>query len=89
MIQNNLKPSELKHEAAHLVPSLNIGKGGITEPLIKELLRQLRHNKLVKVKILRTAIGNKDRNLLAKELSGSTKSRLIEVKGNCAVFYLK
>jgi len=41
----------LKRDAAHLTPLLNLGKNGVTDSLIEELLRQLKQNKLVKVKI--------------------------------------
>jgi len=85
----NKKPFELKREAAHIVPSMNIGKSGITDPLILELRNQLKRNRLVKVKILKTAVDEMDRNDIAKELSMRTGSLLVEVKGNSAVLYLK
>ncbi len=68
---------------------MNIGKSGITDPLILELRNQLKRNRLVKVKILKTAVDEMDRNDIAKELSMRTGSMLVEVKGNSAVLYLK
>jgi len=80
---------ELKRKATHISPCLNIGKSGITDPLIDELRKQLKRNRLVKVKILKTAIDEMDRNDIAKEISMRTRSLLVEVKGNSAVLYLK
>ena len=81
--------SDLKHEASQLTPVLNVGKGGITDSLVDELQRQLKQNKLVKVRILKTAMTGTDRRSIAQELSRRTGSQLIEVKGNRAVLYGK
>ncbi|MBC2699027.1 MAG: YhbY family RNA-binding protein [ANME-2 cluster archaeon] len=80
---------KLKHDAAHLTPLLNIGKNGVTDSLIEELLRQLKQNKLVKVKILKSALGDMDRKAIAEELAKRTGSQLIEIRGSSAVLYRK
>lgn len=79
----------LKRDAAHLTPLLNIGKNGITDSLIEELLRQLKRNKLVKVKILKSALENTDRKAIAEELAKRTGSQLIEIRGSSTVLYRK
>lgn len=79
----------LKRDAAHLTPSLNIGKNGVTDSLIEELLRQLKQNKLVKVKILKSALGDMDRTAISEELAKRTGSQLIEIRGSSAVLYRK
>jgi len=63
----------LKRDAAHLTPLLNIGKNGVTDSLIEELLRQLKQNKLVKVKILKSALGDMDRKAISEELAKRTQ----------------
>ena len=85
----NRTPSDLKHQASKLTPTLNIGKSGITDSLVAELQRQLKRNKLVKIQILRTAMIDMDRTSIAEELSRRTQSQLIEVKGNRAVLWAK
>jgi RNA-binding protein len=80
---------KLKRDAAHLTPLLNIGKKGVTDSLIKELLRQLKQNKLVKVKILKSALEDMARKGIAGELAKRTGSQLIEIRGNNAVFHRK
>ena len=79
----------LKRDAAHLTPLLNIGKNGVSDSLIEELLRQLKRNKLVKVKILKSALEDMDRKAIAGEIAKRTGSRLIEIRGSSAVLYRK
>ena len=79
----------LKRDAAHLTPLLNIGKNGVSDSLIEELLRQLKQNKLVKVKILKSALEDMDRKAIAGELAKRTGSQLVEIKGSSAVLYRK
>ncbi len=79
----------LKRDAAHLTPLLNIGKSGVTDSLIEELLRQLKQNKLVKVKILKSALEDMDRKTIAEELAKRTGSKLIEIRGSSTVLYRK
>lgn len=83
------KLSNLKYEASQLSPALNIGKNGITDSLVDELKMQLKRNKLVKIRILRTALNETERTTIAEELSRRTGSQLIEVRGSSAVLYLK
>lgn len=79
----------LKRDAANLTPLLNIGKNGVTDSLIEELLRQLKQNKLVKVKILKSALEDMDRKAIAGELAKRTGSQLIDIRGSSAVLYRK
>ena len=79
----------LKRDAAHLTPLLNIGKNGVTDSVIEELLRQLKRNKLVKVKILKSALEDMDRKAIAGELAKRTGSQLVEIRGSSAVLYRK
>lgn len=81
------KLSDLKCEASQLSPLIAIGKKGITEALVRELSDQLRQHKLVKVKILRTALSNVDRKTLSEDLSSRTESQLVEIRGSNAVLY--
>ncbi len=79
----------LKRDAAHLTPLLNIGKNGVSDSLIEELLRQLKRNKLVKVKILKSALEDLDRKAIAREIAKRTGSQLVEIRGSSAVLYRK
>ena len=74
-------------KAASLKPAIQIGKEGITDSVIEELKRQLKDKKLVKVKFLRSALEEKDREESAEDLRNKTGAELIEIRGNTAVFY--
>ncbi len=63
-------------------PLINIGKSGITENLIKEAKTILKKKKLIKVRILRSALVNSDVQTLAQEFASQTNSTLIETRGN-------
>ena len=80
---------KLKRDSAQLTPLLNIGKNGVSDSLIEELLRQIKRNKLVKVKILKSALEDMDRKAIAEELAKRTGSQLIEIRGSSAVLYRK
>lgn len=64
---------------------INIGKNGINENVIEEIKRQLKNGEIVKIRFSRTIASNKDEFL--EEIVSSTKSKLIDVRGNVAVLY--
>jgi RNA-binding protein len=78
---------ELRGDAANLEPLTHIGKNGITDTLIEEINRQLKANKLIKVKLLKSALEGATREDIAKSLAQKTYSELIELKGNTVVLY--
>lgn len=77
----------LKAEANQLSPILNIGKNGITDPLVEELNKQIKANRLVKVRVLKSAEEGKDLKAVAEEIAAATRSTVIEVRGRTVVLY--
>ncbi len=77
-----------KAEATLLEPSLQIGKSGI-ENVAQELKNQLKARQMIKVRFLRTALLETNKQELAEKLSNLTDSELIEIRGNTAVFRRK
>ncbi|AYK15327.1 MAG: YhbY family RNA-binding protein [Methanosarcina flavescens] len=77
----------LKAEANQLSPILNIGKNGVTDTLIEELNKQIKANRLVKVRVLKSAEEGKDLKDIAEEIAAATRSNLIEVRGRTVVLY--
>lgn len=75
----------LKSKAPLLKPIVNIGKQGITDSLIKEITKQLKKRKLIKIKLLKSFSG--DRKEAAQELVAKTKSELISQIGKAIVLY--
>jgi RNA-binding protein len=78
---------QLKSDASKISPILNIGKNGVTDTLIEELNKQIKANRLVKVKVLKSAEEGKDLKTIADELAEATRSTLIDVRGRTVVLY--
>lgn len=78
---------QLKSEAHQISPILNIGKNGVTDALIEELNKQIKANRLVKIRILKSAEEEKDVKAIADEIAEATRSTLIEVRGRTVVLY--
>jgi RNA-binding protein len=74
---------ELRGEAQSLPCTVHIGKDGVTDTVLEELSRQLKKNKLVKVKVLPAV--EDDRKALGRELADATSSTMIEVRGHTVV----
>ncbi|RLI88147.1 MAG: RNA-binding protein [Candidatus Altiarchaeales archaeon] len=62
-------------------PQIQIGKSGITEPLIAEIKAQLKKRKILKVRILKSA-RTADRKEIAQEVAERAKADLLVVRGN-------
>lgn len=77
----------LKAQANQLSPILNIGKNGVTDTLIEELNKQIKANRLVKIKVLKSAEEGKDLEAIAEEIAAATRSTLIEIRGRTVVLY--
>ena len=76
---------ELRKEAKSLEPIIRIGKGGIKESLINEIMKALKNRKLIKIKILKSVKSEKD-TIIGKILE-ATGARFVEKVGNVAVIY--
>ena len=70
-----------KEKAKALEPSVRLGKSGLTDGVVMEIKKHLKKNKLIKVKLLRACLGNKNKKELAKELAEKTDSILIDRVG--------
>ncbi|MBN1156976.1 YhbY family RNA-binding protein [Candidatus Woesearchaeota archaeon] len=64
-----------------LKPTLQIGKNGITPGLIDEINLQLKKKKIIKIKILKSALERTVRKQIAKELAEKSNSQLISLVG--------
>ena len=77
--------SKLKSFASKLSPVTQIGKGGITDNLLKTLSDALDAHELIKVNILETAAA--DARNLAENLSDLLEAVPVAVIGRKAIFY--
>lgn len=78
---------QLRKEATNIKPIINIGKNGLTEPVLEELKKQIKATRLVKVKMLKTSAEGEDIKASAEKLAEATKTSLIDVRGSTVVLY--
>lgn len=78
---------QLRTEATKIKPILNIGKNGITESVVEEVKKQVKANRLIKIKMLKTSAEGEDIKASAEKLAEATKTTLIDVRGSTVVLY--
>lgn len=76
--KSHISKSSRKKDS-ELQTTLQIGKNGITDNLVKELKNQLKTKKKIKLKLLKNFIGEKDKKELIKEIEELSG-------GNCTFF---
>jgi RNA-binding protein len=77
---------KLKALAAELVPTLWVGKNGANAAIVLELQEQLKLRKMVKVRILKSALLESSRDKVAYELGQASDAQLVDLKGATAVY---
>lgn len=76
-----MKIKQLKEKGKLLEPVIRIGKNGLTNNLIEEIKKQLKKKELIKVKMLRSFLQDKNKKAVAKDLAQKTDSTLIDLVG--------
>ena len=77
----------MKREFSSEKPTVWIGKGLVSENIIKEIEKQLEKRETVKVKILKTALKEAKVAEIAAEVSKRTEAELVEVRGHTFILY--
>lgn len=75
----------LRSEAHHINPIFQIGKSGINENMIQQIIDALEKRELVKVHILQNNFD--DKSQLAQQLSKATESHLVQQIGSMIILY--
>jgi RNA-binding protein len=78
---------ELRSKGKSLDPSVRIGKNGLSEGAISEINKLLKIRKLIKIKILNSALHEIERKEFVKNLVEKTGAELIESVGFVVVLY--
>lgn len=76
--------SFLRSKAHHLTPIFQIGKGGLTEPIIKQIEEALEARELIKVSILQNC--EEDKNDIAATLQ-EAGMEVVQIIGKIIVVY--
>ena len=69
-------------------PVVIIGKKGPTDLTVKEVLKNLNRSKVVKVKILKSALSDTSTSDIAHKVSDATGARIVEVRGHTFMLFL-
>ncbi|MDH5266345.1 MAG: YhbY family RNA-binding protein [Candidatus Bathyarchaeota archaeon] len=86
MITSKLK-RRIKRELNVEKPTVWVGKEGATSHILNEISRQLEKKKMVKVKMLKTALKDEDAKNVASKVAQQTESILIDVRGHTFILY--
>ena len=83
--------TRMKRHVRHVLkdekPTIWVGKDGLTPEVSSEIEKQLIKNKMVKVRILPTALQTETANATASKAAEQTGSALVEVRGHVFVLY--
>ena len=77
----------VKRKLSEARPTVWIGRGGASEDLRNEVDKQLEKNKMVKVKILKSALAADEAKQIATKIAEQTRSSLVEVRGHTFMLY--
>ncbi len=75
----------LRSKAHHLQPIFQVGKGGVNENIIKQLIDALEARELIKVSVLQNC--EEEKEVVAEQLVRGTKAELVQLIGNTIVLY--
>jgi len=79
--------ARIKREMSDEKPTIWIGKNAVTDQLMKEVLKQLDKNEIVKVKMLKSALKDEDAKNTIHKIVQETGSMLIDQRGHIFVLY--
>jgi RNA-binding protein len=81
-------PNKIKHKQKDIQkPEVIIGKKGPTDYMVNEISKRLDSRKVVKVKILKSALVNVHTREIASKISDATGARIVGVRGHTFTLY--
>ena len=69
-------------------PKVWIGKTGVSAALVGQLNRQLKADRLVKVKVQKSISGTLEMESITKEVALATESSLVDIRGRTFTLWL-
>lgn len=83
----NMVSKKLLLKAKSLQPTIRIGKSGITESQIKEIKKQLKARKIIKIKLLKQFIESNNKKQAIEQIAKKTNSEIIQIVGFTCVIH--
>lgn len=77
----------VRHKLKDEKPTIWIGKDGLTTQISVEIEKQLNKNRMLKVKILRSALQQETAKSIATKAAEDAEAALVEVRGHVFILY--
>ncbi|MGB9915648.1 MAG: YhbY family RNA-binding protein [Candidatus Bathyarchaeales archaeon] len=77
----------IKYKLKDESPTIWIGKEGLTPQLSNEIEKQLAQKKMLKIKILKTALEHETAQAIAMKAAEQVGATLVEVRGHVFIIY--
>jgi len=77
----------VRHKLKDEKPTIWVGKDGLTPQLSSEIEKQLNKNKMLKVRILKSALQQETAKTIATKAAEDAGAALVEVRGQVFILY--
>jgi RNA-binding protein len=77
----------VRHRLKDEKPTIWVGKDGLTPQLSNEIENQLEKKKMLKIKILKSALQQDTTQTIASKAAEQTGASLVEVRGHVFILY--
>jgi RNA-binding protein len=77
----------VRHELKEEKPTIWVGKEGLTPQVLEEIEKQLQKTKMVKIRILPSALEKDTAKAIGERTAEQTDSALVEVRGHVFIIY--
>ena len=74
-----------KQDIHDLKPVIRIGKNGVTENIINEVKMLVKKKKIVKIKVLRSALNSETMDQIADKILKETNLKIVQLRGHSVV----
>ncbi len=79
----------VKHELKEEGPTIWVGKDGLKPTVLSEVEKQLQKQKMVKIRILRSALATENAKTIAEKTAQQTNAAVVDVRGHVFILYRK
>ena len=77
----------VRHELKYEGPTIWVGKDGFSPQVLNEVEKQLSKQKMLKIRILKTALQEETAQTIASRIAQQTNAALVEVRGHVFILY--
>jgi RNA-binding protein len=77
----------VRHELKEEGPTIWVGKEGLTQQLLVQVENQLQRTKMVKIRILKSALSTENAKAIATRTAEQVGAALVEVRGHVFIIY--